>query len=143
MLSFPRIYTLKSLERKVVAYTLGVFLLFGFSLCTTLSVPMPVHAMGGGQGTTSLCPLMGSTSPCPDALAHHGYFEILFTAIPVLLVIMLATYFFRYGFKSFFGRWGVTADCAESSILFSCTSAPPPTLLQELFARGILHSKAF
>ena len=94
-------------------------------------VGMIGHEMG--------CPFSpGSTALCGAPLSHLSHWRDTFAAILAELLVLVALVHAVSAFSGFFSQRDKERECYR----LRSTQPLPPTLFQELFARGILNRRA-
>lgn len=124
-------------------------LLGGFLILAAFAYANPNVDTGMMRGEITdhvLCPLMGTTPTCMGVLQHLAHWQATFTATligiaPILLTLIFSGAFFWLTRKYI---W----ELFDISIRTSFIRAGSPALLlrhvlQEAFASGIIHSKAY
>lgn len=127
--------------KKSVAVLLASFLFTGILFCIAVSTSMQIPTIGA---THTLCS-SATDSSCSAGLDHMGHWQILLSAVPTYLTLLifafvlarLVQWMFRRIPKDFFFKE------IQSAVLFRTYSYISIHPLQDAFSNGILNPKTF
>jgi len=109
----------------LVAVVFLIGAVFGFSF-------LMFEPMGHGMG----CPFAAGTALCPAPLTHLAHWQAAFAAVLAELILLAALA------PSLFSGPDFSPSPPRRRKRWEVSASDAPTLLQELFAQGILNRKA-